>query len=250
MIVLGVTTAPRGDVSHYKKMMRATLESIKAAGWDTLHLYVEPHTPKFFTRGPSMPSLHTTTHAIRLGPWPNFLVALASLRREHPNEDYYAIFQDDIRVAKGCRRWLEMELSSGWPRQHDEQFILSLYTSCATKRGTASTGYGWFRSAGRYRDPVTDSNVDPNWLGVGACAIVLPRGVADRLLAVNPGSGCITKTDYHLSNFCIDEGLPWIQYYPSLVSHRGTISTLGQKWNRARHEAAWVSDLTTPPWRA
>jgi len=243
---VGVTTAPRGDEDYHREMLAATLASIQEAGWPSVTLFAEPGD--YYLE--SQPGVYVLANRKRLGAWPNFLFALGVLRAHVPTADYMLIFQDDVLVAKECRAWLECQLTDwNWSRNvplfgiTHQRMILSLYTANATKLPNEEFR-GWFAAEGRYRDPITQTNLDPNWLGVGACAIAMPPTVADLLLADPPGKGELIKTDYHLSMFCIENNIPWIQHHPSPVSHRGKVSTLGMKWNSARMEREWIEDLT------
>jgi len=235
----GLTTAPRGTPEYHARLLLHTINSVQKAGWYDITVFAEPES--CVSTLPDGVALHQNTK--RLGSWPNFLHALAILQSDSPSADLYVIFQDDIWVAKGCREWLDRELKVGHPSRLAEtnDYILSLYTSHATRLPSL---VGWFAATGRYRDPVARELLDPNWFGVGACAIALPRARVIDLLRNPPGLGCLTKTDYHLSEFCIDNDVLWLQHLPSLVSHRGKVSTLGQKWSLARQERAWISDLT------
>lgn len=230
---VGITTAPRAE-----SYLDETIASIKVAGWPHPIVFAEPQS-ELWVNGPNASSVQ---HQVRLGPWGNFLFTLnfmlASAMRDGNHVDRLLIFQDDVLVARNCREWLERELAFPLPWH-----IMSLYTSNATVL-PCEDFRGWFNAHGRYRTPGELKDVDPNWFGVGACAIAMTPDMAIGLLHDPPGKGELTKADYHLSTFCIENGVNWLQHHPSPVRHIGRVSTLGMKPNWAREEREWMEDAS------
>ncbi len=60
----------------------------------------------------------------------------------------------------------------------------------------------------------------------GALAYVLPRASAERLVADPPGKGTRTRTDHWMGRHCINAGLRYLTFCPSLVRHTGEVSSL------------------------
>jgi len=219
----GLTTAPR-----QKPTLDTTLKSLAAAGFPKPLLFAEPET--------ETPKGHKVFVAEkRLGPWGNFRRAVETLIERCPWADAYAVFQDDITLARGTREWLEKQ---GWP---DDTGVVSLYTSAIMARLRPEPG--WFE----IQDDL------PRRCN-GALAVILPAESARRLLRSKVGAGSYTMTDAHLGRFCDEEGLRWRQHNPSLARHIGYHSAIthvpGEKrprpttrWTEARHEGPVVDDV-------
>lgn len=82
----------------------------------------------------------------------------------------------------------------------------------------------------------TDDSKGKSWLDVsetqhwamayGACALLMPRESARKILdnCTHPESR--TKTDIHVAETCYRLGLSWWMHTPSFVEHRGEVSSL------------------------
>lgn len=102
---IGVTIAPRKQPTHDQ-----TLDYIKEAGWDDVHLFTEPDVDlaerhRHLTR---------TTRPERFYAWKNWFTALRELYETYPGRDAYGIIQDDVLLCKNIRGFLEHEL---WPSE-------------------------------------------------------------------------------------------------------------------------------------
>jgi len=217
---VAVTAAPRDGADY----LPGCLESVRAAGWGRLTVYAEPGTPEHW------PDTRVADHS--LGPWPNFQRVVADSLAEP--WDYLAVFQDDCLVARGLRPWLEAWLAR-WPFENTG--VVSLYSSARTIHNL-KPDRGWF-AISRDRLP---------WTACGAVALLLMRPEAERLAVKFPFPSDRTKTDYHLNNWCRDNGVQWVEHNPSLVSHVGRVSAVltgigrNTPWYAARHEGEWAAD--------
>ncbi len=118
----GVTVAPRRIPT-----LGRTLESLLQAGFPEPHLFVDGDA--------DFPSDYSVTRRDpKIGAWPNWILAAHELYQREPLATAYAIFQDDILLAKQVRQFLER---IEWPG--DGYF--NLYTSHQNGRGEA-----WFRA--------------------------------------------------------------------------------------------------------
>lgn len=218
---VAVTAAPREGASYLKD----TIDSIRAAGWTEGDVYGEPGTPLLCPW-----PVHVHGGPKTLGPWGQFQRALrASLATFC---DAVAIFQDDCRVARGCRAWLEDELS-GW--RIGDTGVVSLYTPEETV-GDFRPEPGWF-AVPRKRMPYA----------YGAVAVVIMRSVAEQMIDTLPRPLERTKTDYYLSMWCKQNGLRFVYHHPSLVRHVGRTSAIrtgpaSPPWTPARHEGEFIKD--------
>jgi glycosyltransferase involved in cell wall biosynthesis len=115
-----------------------TLASLQVAGFDRVHIFAElgaaAPTPS--------PLVTVTRHAQRQGRFYNFVFAARALLDEHPAADCYVLFDGDISVARGLRRWCDEQF---WPDGHG---VVSLFTS----RVMTDDRPGWQTlNLGRYR---------------------------------------------------------------------------------------------------
>lgn len=221
----GVTTAPRG--ADY---LPETLNSLRLAGWPRVHVFADRGTEPVDGQ-----PWHAATEW--LGPYGNFRWTLRTLVEMFPVADAYAIFQDDIQIARGCRHWLEKQL---WPDPLPG--VVSLYTAKDIAKGRAD---GWFA-------------LEPDLLprkAWGALAYVMPPGAARMYLAARDGHGSKTKSDIAMGRFCQIHRQPYVSHVPSLIQHVGKVTAIeppsGQPklrsprpWTAARHAGKWVSDIS------
>jgi hypothetical protein len=221
----GVTTAPR-KVAY----LHDTLASLREAGWE------KGDAPVIFAEPGSEIVQGYVTHKAggqkRHGPWPNFLRALRTMIEERPAADTLAVFQDDILIAHGTKKWLERQL---WPCPCPG--VISLYTSAETAKDRKP---GWFE--------LTEDELPTR--AYGALAVVMPVGAVRMLLEDPPGTGTLTRTDYWLGRFCLETGLGYRQHIPSLVRHAGLFSAVSDlaegnpgKWTDARREGPCIMDV-------
>ena len=220
-IPVAITTAPRKGVEYLDE----TLISLVNAGWEDVLVVAEPEAP---VNGHP----RVLWNRNRLWAWANFLNALAVLIEEDPASDALMVCQDDIRIAKDTRRWLEAQL---WPSE--DTGVLSLYTCSATAAGKDE---GWFR--------LGDADLPER--AFGALAIVMPTEAAAKLLCDPPGRDSRNRIDYHLGEFCAQHRLGYWQHMPSLVRHVGKVSSFvgyerpkPRRWIPGRREGPCVDDV-------
>lgn len=217
-----VTTAPRPNGVSY---LTATLDSLALAGWDD---------PVIFADSNMILDLPARASAKHLGSWGNFVRAISTLWNERPTADVFVVFQDDLLVASGLRRWLDGQL---WPEPLPG--VMSLYCSKVTAEEFAR-GVGWFAMP---QDDLPRK-------AYGSLGVVMPPAAVRLLVRDPPGSGSKNQTDYWLGRFCRDHGLPYLLHSPSLLRHVGRTSCferggerpITRDWNDARREGEWVPD--------
>lgn len=203
-IVSAVTTCPRQGVDY----LPITLASLRNAGF----------APEI---------IRDETLA---GSWPTLRRALAWLL-ERPAEAL-VVFQDDIKVARDCREWLETQL---WPGHEQEVGVVSLYTASVNHLRD-----GWFTA-----DDL------PVWRPWGACALVFPRHSAEKLLADPTNRAFLCGSDTSIGTFCRRDNLRWWMHSPSMVEHIGAVSAVNPfdvKLDEHRTAGKWcrdVAELTT-----
>lgn len=202
---VGVTTAPRKRET-FTESMRSILE----AGFAP-RIFAEPDSPI----PDEFRNVPLTQHRETLGCWPNYYMALQELLTRQPDADAYAIFQDDIIVAKGTREYLERAL---WPTETCG--VVSIYCSLAY----AQEKPGWY-------------TLDQKWVW-GACAFIFPRDQLVHFLSNNAihwrlsgRAGGVRNIDIVVGNWAKEHSRPVWYCSPSLVQHIGNASTL---WDNAR----------------
>lgn len=231
----GVTTIP----SRRRTTLPGTLQSLKSAGFDQPHLFVDGCDD-----GPSWRrefDLERVTcrypAALTAGNW---VLSLYELWARDSTANRYAIFQDDFVTYKGLREYLDW---SPYP----ENGYLNLYTfpmnqRLAPKTPSGGTVDGWFRS---------------NQLGKGAVALVFDAKavrallgqpyIVDRFLTVdeNPVKGgrrCDRSIDGGIVDALKAKGVAEYCHSPSLVQHVGHESSMnnhGQKQAESFRGEGW-----------
>ena len=214
---VGLLTAPRAD-----PQIAGTIESLDVAGFDQLNIFAEP--------GSQLPEpragLQVFLNSDRLGNIRNFCTALARLREIYPLASAYAVFQDDIRAARGLREWFEQQL---WPL---DTGIVSLFT------------------------PRVHSDLSPGWHGLspgvqrvcGAQALVFRPDVLDQFLADPMVIRCAMLKqhgdDAVLGGWIGREQLKIAYHTPSLVQHVGHVSSIYIGGPDQRNMADAVDDVS------
>lgn len=225
----GLLTAPRP-----KPTIRHTFQSLQDAGFKSVHVFAEPGSwiPE------ELRCLPITVHGRPLGNLGNFLTSLATLFVMHPNADCYAIFEDDIEVARGLRPWCDRQF---WPQ---DTGLVSLFTS----RIYSDDRMGWrILKLGFYRT-------------FGALALVFRRDVLQEFLtdgrAFQFRAVRRHGSDAVLGEWATRRGTGIAYHTPSLVQHIGATSAIaeeGHGFGRAAvaDAVASVQGLTvwTPPAR-
>ncbi len=222
---VGLVTAPRPEPT-----IGQTLESLRAAGFDSVHIFAEPGSPipdEF--RG-----FPVTVHGRSLGNLGNFFTSLFALYMMNPRAEAYALFQDDILAARGLRPWCDREF---WPEQTG---LVSFFTSrvySADTVGWRVLRLGFFRT-------------------YGAQAFAFRRDVLEQFLT-DGRSLQFRKTrdegdDAVVGEWATRAGIGIAYHTPSLVQHVGTaaaIARVGHGLGRASVAEAVDSVERIPAWR-
>ena len=206
-----VTAAPRPGVDY----LPAALAELAEAGWPDPLVVAEP--------GTAIPDgCRAVVSDAHRGPWPAFQATVRMLLELHSDATALLIAQDDVLIARGLRDALD---AAPWPVAGNQTGVLSLYTAARIAEGRPP---GWFR-------------LEPDRIGrlqaYGACAVAMPRGAAERLLAMRLGAGSLTSTDSWLGEFCRRAGLAYVQHNPGFCQHIGVVSAVRHraiKLNSAR----------------
>lgn len=140
---VAITTAPRKDPTLYE-----CVGSIRKAGWEPV-VFAEPGSPPT--------NCETVANPERLGVWHNWMAAMKlGLQTD---AQYILTFQDDVVIHPDSRQIAEHAIA-------DCSGFLSLYTM---------RKYGRMRGNGIVR-----IHTKSLW---GACALIFPRNVAERVVA-------------------------------------------------------------------
>jgi len=217
-VATAITTAPRA-VSYLQK----TLRSISSAGFDIDLIAAD--CGKYIVEG-DIPVLCSD---VRLGSQGNFLAALDVLLT--CDVEAILVFEDDIRVARGLRKWLDTAL---WPDDPDEIGAISLYTPSQDHFGLS----GWFR----YDLTPTDMDKAPFRRLSGACAYLMPFKSALRYARECRFDRKLTR-DRAMAQWCQNAGLGYIAHTPSLVEHIGAVSAVRETVACTRQARIFVEDV-------
>jgi hypothetical protein len=200
---VGVTTAPRA-----KSTLDACLDSLSRAGWDVPRLFVDSGV----TIADRFSDLPLTFRETKLGPWPNYYLALVELLMREPEADAFMLVQDDVVFddRHDLRSYLAEIL---WPA--DPIAAVSLYCSKAYTRPVS----GWHE-------------LETRWIW-GALAFVFPRESAKRFVTdplvfehrSNPTEGLV-NIDILIGRWAHEQRLPIWFPSPSLVQHIGNESSI------------------------
>lgn len=224
-----VLTAPRP-----RPEIANTLESLHRAGFDRLYLFAEPGS----WVPPNDNVARLVRHRQRLGNFANFYYALTQLYRDDPSADCFAVFQDDIRVARGAKSWCDQQF---WPL---ETGLVSLFTPrvhCDTRRGWRSLYPGYYRV-------------------YGGQALVFRGDVLQRFLAdpqvLQVLQGGDHWDDCTVAGWAVRHQIGMAYHSPSLVQHVGHTSSLFRSGPDRRvvadaiadvaHLSAWRSSTSSP----
>jgi hypothetical protein len=200
---VGVTTAPRPQPT-----VHACLDSLSRVGWKVPRLFVDSGV----TIADRFSELPLTFRETKLGPWPNYYLALVELLMREPEADAFMLVQDDVIFddRHDVRTYLEEIL---WPA--DPIAAVSLYCSKAYTRPVA----GWHE-------------LNSQWIW-GALAFVFPRESAKRFVTdplvfehrSNPTEGLV-NIDILIGRWAHERQLPIYFPSPSLVQHIGNESSI------------------------
>ena len=181
-IASAVTTCPRpGGISY----LESTLESLHDGGFEPVVF-----DDREFT-----------------GSWPNLRRALQGRFEARPDAEAIVVFQDDVRVARGLRGWLNDAL---WPAPVETIGVVSLYTATPNHLRP-----GWF----------TLDDL-PVYRPYGALAFCFPRHAVELLLQKPANLAFKCGSDTSVATFCRNNKLSYWLHSPSLVEHVGEVSSI------------------------
>lgn len=213
----GVTTVP----SRRQYPLTKTLESVKAAGFLDLHLFVDGDD-----NGRSWQrefGCNVTCRMPRVHTYANWILSLAELYCRNAFADRYAIFQDDVILCKGVSQYMEKAALG--------KHYWNLYTH------PRSEGLkGWHEG-----DMI--SGGEPMQKGLGAAALVFTRDAVQLLLrsahmVERPATKGVDPRGRPLANIKVDGAIVTVMnnngyrelcHTPSLAQHIGLVSSMGSK---------------------
>lgn len=212
---VGLTTVP----SRRDNLLPATLESLKAAGFDNPRLFVDGCTNREAIWWEEQFGLEVTARNPRIRTFMNWVLGIAELYGRQPQADRYAMFQDDLIAVGGLREYLE---SCAYPDGQDRRptGYWNLLTfpenqALAPKNERGGTLEGWFKS---------------NQKGRGAVALVFNREAVLRLLTsyqhiidrpLTSGKRGWSAIDGGIVDALRKQGWSEFCHSPSLVRHTG-----------------------------
>ncbi|QDV52190.1 glycosyltransferase [Gimesia fumaroli] len=213
---VGITTAPRK-----KSTLLQTLDSLKAAGWDSPRLFAEPgvEIPFEFNRLPVSRRDET------LGAFPNWYLALTELVLRNPRAEAFLLCQDDVLFTSDIRDYLEHSL---WPAK--QVGVVSIY---------CPSHYPQTEKPGFIRE-------DRGWKSWGALAYIFSNPAARAILSdsmvlnhrdFGPAEG-LHHIDSVVGYWCERNQLSYFVHSPSLAQHIGDSSTIYPRANASGNRQA------------
>ena len=214
----GVTTVP----SRRDDLLSRTLQSLKAAGFDTPHLFVDGDK---HSDGASWEREFNVSVTVRGGlpikTYGNWLLSIYELYIRNPQANRFAIFQDDMVTYKNLLQYLEK-------CEYPPSGYWNLFTTGSNsfgelrkiKMAAPADGFtGWYRA---------------NQLGRGAVALIMNLKCLQTLL----GTSHMIERPTHAtrSTKAVDGAIVtalnkegWSEYvhFPTLVDHIGEKSSMG-----------------------
>ena len=223
--VYGVTTV----YQRFDTLLPRTLASLKAAGWDTPHLFVDGvglssikhrYSELVQRYEATYPYLPLTVRYPAVKCHAHWHLSFLQLFETDPTADYYALFQDDFVCYRNTREYITR---SPCP----EKGYMSLLTNTATNEPIiAGKPYGTWHEGGLTNRPESNPNL---WqAGRGAVALVFNREAAYELLsspkmvehATDTNRGW-RKVDGAIVNAMNQAGYREYIHCPSLAQHTG-----------------------------
>jgi len=213
-IAVAITTAPREGEFLLERCVKSLLDT----GFNRPLIFAEPDSPTTPFIDASADTIHRSK---RYGEWHNWWRAIKETLERRPDADAIMTVQDDIFFCRNVREWLDHIL---WPSA--ECGVVHVYTS---------RKYGRSQPRGLSRLPV-NLTLDM----AGACALVFPRHVAQKLVNHAILEGWRGHTRETITEPSRMEGVDtyvglalydlrhevWV-HNPSLAEHDSVYSTLG-----------------------
>ena len=200
----GITTVP----SRLHDLFPRTLESLKLAGFDRPHIFVDGGRAEDYTKF----GLPVTVRSSNVRTAGNWVLALSEVYMRDPNADLFAVFQDDFVTYKNLRQYLER-------LDYPNNGYLNLYTFPENEKVRPKNHKGFYLS---------------NQLGKSAIALVFDRVAVTKLMG-NPYLW-VRFQDAHRGHRAIDGGIVQAMtnmgykeyvHWPSLTQHTGLESSMG-----------------------
>lgn len=225
----GVTTVPK----RRDDLLPRTLASLKAAGFDTPHLFVDGCDDSCSWHDEfGLPVTARGSPNVRTAG--NWVLSMYELWAREPNADYYALFQDDLVTCLNLRRYVE---TSPCPQPG----YMNLYTfpknqRLAPRNGNGGTIDGWFPTQVIAKAKDDGGRELSFQTGFGAVGLVFTREGVQDLLGNRELVGRFL--DPHRGHRSVDGGIVhvmnkmgYVEYChsPSLVQHTGQVSSMGNK---------------------
>ncbi len=200
----GVTTV----ASRVRTYLPATLQSLKATGFDNPHLFVDSDV---FLQNKPVSYNGLTVREPAAGAFGNWWLSLVELLVKCPTAQRFALFQDDIVTCKNLRNYLD---GCRFP----DQGYWNLFTF-ASNQSIAPERTGWYES---------------NQLGRGAMGLVFDRSGVLTLLRqksfVEKPLDCTwgrKKVDGAVVDALKEVGYKEYVHSPCLTQHTGEESSVG-----------------------
>lgn len=202
----GVTTV----IHRIEEYLPPTLLTLSKAGFGEPHIFIDGSmSSEYFY---SKFGLDCSCRYPALGVVGNWVLSMWEMYYRNPHADLYAIFQDDIEMSAGAKEYIER-------KPFPEDGYANLYTvPQTTKMKPSGLRQGWFATR---QD------------GKGALGLVLRRDALKRLLLhrrliEKPASANMPKksVDGMIVSACREMNIKEYAHFPSIVQHRGTMSTL------------------------
>lgn len=233
----GVTTIPARRKTH----LPATLASLEAAGFADPRLFVDGDPDAGSWRAEfdlEVTARHPATNAAA-----NWWLSLVELYVRDPHADRFAIFQDDIALPKNLKAYLD---ANPWP----EPGYTNLF-SFRENDGLAKDRRGWFEGAA-----LPQSGTDVLWQsGRGALALAFSNEavrvlLSSRHMADRPACPIYghRRLDGGVVTAMNKAGYREYVHGPSLVEHRGLVSTISKEGKGPGEKPkVWRTNATTFP---
>lgn len=200
----GITTVR----SRRDNVFRTTLASLKEAGFDKPHIFLDGGTEDDYKEF----GLPMTIHSCNIRTAGHWILSLIELYTKSPNAHLFAMFQDDFVTYKNLRQYLETF-------QYPTKGYLNLYTFPENQDLCPEGKVGWFKS---------------NQFGKGAVALVFDRETITALLGqpymwlrFQDEMKGHRNVDGGVISAMRNVGFTEYVHNPSLVQHIGKISSMG-----------------------
>ena len=204
----GVTTVP----SRRDELLPRTLASLKKAGFDRPHLFVDGCSDSRSWSDEF--GLDVTARGKQVRTFGNWALSMGELYVLNPKAERYALFQDDFVTYVGLRAYLER-------CKYEPRTYWNLYTFPSNQSLCPKNHVGWYKS---------------NQFGRGAVALVMDKETVMTLLShmhmiqrpQDPKRGH-RAVDGGIVTALTQAGWTEMVHNPSLVQHTGRYSSMGNK---------------------